>query len=272
MSLINCPECGRSVSSEADKCPKCGFGVANWHKAKLSHKPKDFRRNDIKSFLVVGAALAIAGVFGLGKNTFTDNTESKVEQNVNRQPALDETDGACSRQLPKVFYVKQGSYNLRVSPSVTSKKVVAHSDIIGDSSPTISPEFTVTEYCRDGDWSWVRANEDHLKSQYKGWVISKALWQDDKGDPVNPPDPTWLGMDQVQASNACTEELRGRATNKSSFSQNWVDGNDEFITSSGDLVINKGFSVKNDFNSTLEFSGQCIFTKDGKVKVRISRE
>jgi len=28
MALINCPECGREVSTEAKACPACGFPVA----------------------------------------------------------------------------------------------------------------------------------------------------------------------------------------------------------------------------------------------------
>lgn len=30
MALINCPECGRQVSSQAEKCPGCGFPIRNY--------------------------------------------------------------------------------------------------------------------------------------------------------------------------------------------------------------------------------------------------
>lgn len=34
MALINCPECGRQVSSQAEKCPGCGFPIG-----KLNQQP-----------------------------------------------------------------------------------------------------------------------------------------------------------------------------------------------------------------------------------------
>lgn len=29
MALINCPECGNSISDQASHCPKCGYQISN---------------------------------------------------------------------------------------------------------------------------------------------------------------------------------------------------------------------------------------------------
>ncbi|MFQ8748589.1 MAG: zinc ribbon domain-containing protein [Alistipes finegoldii] len=29
MALINCPECGNSISDQAPHCPKCGYQISN---------------------------------------------------------------------------------------------------------------------------------------------------------------------------------------------------------------------------------------------------
>ena len=34
MSLINCPECNRQVSDQANSCPNCGFQIANYFNQK----------------------------------------------------------------------------------------------------------------------------------------------------------------------------------------------------------------------------------------------
>ena len=68
MALIECPECQKQVSSEADNCPHCGNPMSS-HKIKCpTCKSANVEKISTKS--KVGSALLL-GIFSVGKLTKT---------------------------------------------------------------------------------------------------------------------------------------------------------------------------------------------------------
>ena len=62
MTMINCPECGHSVSSTAAACPNCGHVLAGTTSAESAHD-RDVRRDDTRRR--VGPGRWLAGLFFL---------------------------------------------------------------------------------------------------------------------------------------------------------------------------------------------------------------
>ena len=67
MSLINCPECNKEISSEAKSCPQCGYELKS-----IKNKPKWYDRKGIVVLLLI--FFFPIGVYGLIKN----NTYKKL--------------------------------------------------------------------------------------------------------------------------------------------------------------------------------------------------
>ena len=55
MSLINCKECGKEISSTVKKCPHCGY-----KNEQLKEETKDKRANFIKKY---GKSITIVTIF-----------------------------------------------------------------------------------------------------------------------------------------------------------------------------------------------------------------
>ncbi len=63
MALINCPECGRQISNQAEKCPGCGFPIKNYLKdfQKQQDESKEKHTDPIAGFIFSLIALFWVG-------------------------------------------------------------------------------------------------------------------------------------------------------------------------------------------------------------------
>lgn len=60
MALIRCKECSKKVSNQAERCPNCGFSIVQ--SVIFNNNKTNDRKKIIKSFLVIGAIMFVAGL------------------------------------------------------------------------------------------------------------------------------------------------------------------------------------------------------------------
>lgn len=99
MAMIQCPECNQSVSSVANACPQCGFGVSRWiqeNERRRLDAQRVKQRN--KFFLLMLAAFGgISFLFcGLGTCAGGDSNEGSTSTKAAQQIASKEKEKAIS--------------------------------------------------------------------------------------------------------------------------------------------------------------------------------
>jgi primosomal protein N' len=57
MALINCPECGREISSSASQCPHCGFDIQNRKKVTILGYTESFANTPVITVIKDGAII-----------------------------------------------------------------------------------------------------------------------------------------------------------------------------------------------------------------------
>ena len=62
MALIHCPECGKEISDQANRCPHCGFPLESETEKKL----REAREKDKQSLIKIGAILLVGIAVILG--------------------------------------------------------------------------------------------------------------------------------------------------------------------------------------------------------------
>ncbi len=68
MALIQCTECGKEISSKADKCPHCGCPIA----------AKALKNSNYTRLVILLALLGLVGYFALTRTIGTENTNKLV--------------------------------------------------------------------------------------------------------------------------------------------------------------------------------------------------
>ena len=74
MALTNCPECGKEISDQADKCPNCGAPTRKEAEEKSTKKKT---RGCLGTVLIVFALLILIGAFG--SMLSSDDKPTKVD-------------------------------------------------------------------------------------------------------------------------------------------------------------------------------------------------
>lgn len=85
MALINCPECGRQVSDQAEKCPGCG-AIINKKTARKNAK-KGKKRKWFIPVIILVVLLIVGGITGAffiinGKVPLVQNKEDRIKANI----------------------------------------------------------------------------------------------------------------------------------------------------------------------------------------------
>jgi len=73
MAFINCPKCGESVSSNAPKCPYCGFPVSAFADSMQGQAAQPLQ--DQKKVLVLGVIVALLVLFGAVMALYIGNVQ-----------------------------------------------------------------------------------------------------------------------------------------------------------------------------------------------------
>ena len=66
MAMIKCPECGKDISSSAEKCPNCGYPISGKQKGDTKHQQAPKKKKGIlwKILIFIVACCIIGAVFG----------------------------------------------------------------------------------------------------------------------------------------------------------------------------------------------------------------
>lgn len=124
MALIQCPECGQTISDKAEKCPKCGYSIVREEKetvaeakTTMSDQPFTTSKPKRKNIVIAGvfALIAIIGVAGfLIKGVFS--SVSVAEINITKWKVTDSTsygdyyEATITSEQKKPFMAVIGSY------------------------------------------------------------------------------------------------------------------------------------------------------------------
>lgn len=113
MALKNCKECGKEVSSSANKCPNCGKDQRNW-----------FMRHKILSII---GALIILMIIGAAMNPKTPNTTPTNNSNT---PIVNKTN---DNQITKETYdkIQNGMTKEQIKEMLGEPKSVSENEFQG---------------------------------------------------------------------------------------------------------------------------------------------
>lgn len=130
MSLMNCPECGHEVSTEAVACPNCGHPFAV-HPTPVHPTPvsnprvvvaepdrSDFPKWVIIPVVIVGA-LILFFAFALMKNNNEDDTKLKYNVNLSSRESEDKRETIITTSPPTQIEVPSDSTTV-IAPPTTS--------------------------------------------------------------------------------------------------------------------------------------------------------
>ena len=89
MALTNCPECGKEISDQADKCPNCGAPTHKGAEERSSKKKKEKKtRGCLGTILIVFGLLILIGAFG--SMLSSDDKPAKVDSGDSAEAAEEE--------------------------------------------------------------------------------------------------------------------------------------------------------------------------------------
>lgn len=80
MAMIKCPECGKDISSSAEKCPNCGYPMSGKQKENTVHQQAPKKKKGIlsKIFIFIIACCIIGAVFGKKEPTDSPTSNAKT--------------------------------------------------------------------------------------------------------------------------------------------------------------------------------------------------
>ncbi len=147
MSLINCPECGHSVSNEAVSCPNCGRPLANEIQVRqpeiiVTDLPREesFPKWIIAPIIIIGAIVVFLVIVMIRNSQETANTiNANVNVALQRKPG--ETKDTSNRTGNPPNQIEVGSNSTTVNPPLTtpvSQNVPTSSTIIPQNVPPSS--------------------------------------------------------------------------------------------------------------------------------------
>jgi len=122
MALIQCPECQTSVSSTANACPKCGFGIAEWGRREQQRKVAEVqarrKKNNQRFYMLAGGTFFVMAVMCTGISSIVDSRATAEAQKA-EQVALAQAK-AAEKDLTAEFVAAVPALRQRVEALTTA--------------------------------------------------------------------------------------------------------------------------------------------------------
>jgi len=94
MSLIQCPECKKSISEAASSCPKCGYVLTPEKIAEIKKNQKDLQKKAGIGCLSLIGIIVLISIFSSSENTNTPKTKEQLHKE-QIEKLLSPWDGSC---------------------------------------------------------------------------------------------------------------------------------------------------------------------------------